>query len=303
MLYLTYNNKDHTDGAGSQIQRIISIYMIAKYYNLGYIHSPLYKMDYQGLNCLENNKEDNKQLNDYNNLINLPSDTISKIDEVYTIKMINQDILNHFKNTNKNVILIITYGSLVDMNPLIIKPIVNFPWIQTTKNNILNVAIHIRRGELFVVDSDRMLPNSYYVECMKALNTVLTKNNIEYKFHLHTEVVSKSVNITPSHHGIINRITKNIKLSPEDNHLEDFSEFNNIEYHINEYPVDTFKQLTNSDILIASRSSFSYVSSMIKKKGVVLFHPFWHALSNEWIPVKEASDIYNNEELILKKLS
>jgi hypothetical protein len=302
MLYLTYNNKDHTDGAGSQIQRIISIYMIAKYYKIGYIHSPLYKLDYQGLKCLENNKEDNKQLNDYNNLINLPSDNITSIDNVYNVKYINEEIILQFKDIKKNTILMITYGSLVDINPNIMKIPINFPWIQSIKSDVLNVAIHIRRGELFVVDSNRMLPNSYYIECMTAIKNILDKNNIPFKFHLHTEVVTKEVNITPTHHGIINRIEKNIILKPTDNHLDDFSIFNNIEYHINEYPIDTFKELTNSDILIASRSSFSYVSSMLRKKGIVLFHPFWHSLNPEWIPVKNGVDIYNNEKIILEKL-
>ena len=302
MLYLTYNNKDHTDGAGSQIQRIISIYMISRYYNIGYIHSPLEKLDYQGLNCLENNKTDNKQLNEYNKLISLNSDNITSVDEVYNIKIITEDIILKLKNTSKNIVLVVTYGSIVDKNPEVMKIPINFPWINSKKNDILNVAIHVRRGELFVVDSNRMLPNSYYIECMNALKKILDKNNISFKFHLHTEVVSKTTKITPKHHGILDRIEHNIILKPSDNKLEEFSCFDNIEYHINESPINTFIELTNCDILIASRSSFSYVSSMIKKKGVVLFHPFWHSLHPDWISVKNENDIYNNEIKIINKL-
>jgi hypothetical protein len=76
MLYLTYDNTKQTDGAGAQLQRIISLYLIAKGLNLKYIHSPIYHMVYQDLQSLENNKADDKQMEDYNILFNLPSDTL-----------------------------------------------------------------------------------------------------------------------------------------------------------------------------------------------------------------------------------
>lgn len=303
MLYLTYDNTKHTDGAGAQIQRILSIYMIAKYYNIGYIHTPLYQLDYQGLKCLEENKPDILQIDMYNDLFKLEGTANALIDETHEVSSITDNILMKYKNADKNTLLKITYGDgLIDSNTSIFNESPKLNWISNIPSTPLNVAIHIRRGELYVVESNRMLPNSYYINCMKSLKTLLDTNNIPFVFHIYTEVPTKSINITPSHHGIMNRIKQPVTIKPEDNHLEEFKCFESINYHINESPVNALIDLTNSDILLASRSSFSYVAAILKKKGVVLFHPFWHCLSKSWIPVSSASDIINKKDLILSKL-
>ena len=84
--------------------------------------------------------------------------------------------------------------------------------------------------------------------------------------------------------------------------MEDFNEFSNCHFHINEYPVDTLKALTVADVLLASRSSFSYVASILKQGGVILYHPFWHSLSPTWFPTRGAQDILNAKEKIINSL-
>jgi len=309
MLFLTYNNKGHTDGAGAQIQRILSIFMISKFYTkmtdvkIGYIHTPIYKLDYQGLQYLESNTSSDDLHEQYNNIIELPSDSINgnfiEITEQYLTHAL---IMQNYKTT-ENIILKTTFAhSVHDFIPEIHNIPVDLSWISTKISLPINIAVHIRRGELFVVESDRMLPNSYYVECMKTLSIILNEKGITHTFHIYTEIPTKKVTVTPSHHGILNRITDSIIINPEDNHLEDFLCFNNIIYHINECPVKTLQELTNSDILLASRSSFSYVAAILKKKGSVLFHPFWHSLSPSWIPVSSNIDIINSKDRIIKAL-
>lgn len=305
MLYLTYDNNKKTDGAGSQLQRIISIYMIAKYYNVGYIHTSLSKLDYQGLQCLEANTCEPLQLDMYNMYFNLDSDSPSneiEFDETYESE-ITHDIIMQYKDTPKNILLKITAAhNMTDANPDIFNKAPKFDWVSNSLFTPLRIAIHVRRGELFVVDSHRMLPNSYYIDCMRSLKCILDTHNIPFEFHLYTEVVKEPIHITPSHHGISNRTTHTITIRPEDSHIEDFNCFDSIHYHINESPVDTLIDLINSDILLASRSSYSYVAAILKKKGLVLFHPFWHSLSNHWIPVYSANDIINNTERILSAI-
>ncbi|MCP6755918.1 hypothetical protein NL533_30315, partial [Klebsiella pneumoniae] len=43
-------------------------------------------------------------------------------------------------------------------------------------------------------------------------------------------------------------------------------------WHINGDPVETLCQLATSDVLLASRSSYSYVAAMLHRGGPVLFH-------------------------------
>ena len=137
---------------------------------------------------------------------------------------------------------------------------------------------------------------------MTALQELFNNAAIPFEFHIYTEVITKPTVITPSNHGIFNRISQAITLTPDDNKLDDFNIFTNLIYHINESPIKTLCDLTNSHVLLASRSSFSYVSSILKKRGVVLFHPFWHSLSDSWIPVYTKDDIIKNSNIILNKL-
>jgi hypothetical protein len=164
------------------------------------------------------------------------------------------------------------------------------------------VAVHVRRGELFVVDSHRMLPNSYYVDCIRALHALFTHAGLAHEFHIHTEVLTKTTTITPQHHGICDRTKEPVVVGPEDSHMEDFAGLPNVVLRINEDPVDTLKALCTCDVLLASRSSFSYVAAIVKK-GIVLFHPFWHALAPSWIACRSGHDIIAAHEKILAGLN
>jgi hypothetical protein len=306
MLYLAYDNKALPDGAGAQLQRILCIYLIAKAYGLGYVHVGLGKLSYQGAKCLEENKEDPGQIDRYNELFSLPSDTMSSTMNIYEVYYITEEIIQRFRDEPGNTLLLVQLaGAIVDKNPGLLAMGCNvLPWTirPVIYGRPVVVAVHVRRGELFVVDSDRMLPNSYYVDCMKALADVFGRLGITYEFHVHTEVVEKAVVVTGETHGICGRIQGTVELRPGDNHLEDFSVIPGIVWHINEYPVNTLKALALADVLLASRSSFSYVAAILKCRGAVLFHPFWHSLAPGWIPTRGPKDVYDSADKILAGL-
>ena len=306
MLYLTYDNETLIDGAGAQLQRILTIYSIAKFYNLGYIHRGLKKISYQGAKCLEDNYLDPKQVDDYNKLFVLPSTPLlTPFTNIYNVVGITEEMINLLKNEPGDTLIVAQFAQLIiDKNPEIMLQPIPLAWTirPTLLARPVNVAIHIRKGDLFVLASERMLPNSYYVKCMRALHTLFTQAGIPYEFHLHTEVITKPTLITADHHGICDKTIKSTVLKPEDNHLEDFDEFVGCKFHINEYPIDTLKALVLSDVLLASRSSFSYIAGFLKNKGVILFHPFWHCLLPDWIPCQDAKDIFDAKDKILKSL-
>ncbi len=304
MLYLTYNNNDLTDGAGAQIQRIISIYLIAKHYNVEYIHTPLLRMSYQGAKCLENNEEDSTQIDRYNSLFTLPSSEHVTFDKTYSCGQLSEELIHTLRDMKGNILLSSVFAHrIIDSNPELLLQPLSLPWVQPLNTLPVIIAVHVRRGELFVVESERMLPNSYYIDCMKSLVEIFTQANIPYEIHLHTEIITKPTIITPTHHGIGERITTPILLRPEDNCIEEFSVIPNIKYRINEDPVETLQALSTANILLASRSSFSYVAGIISSRTsrVVLFHPFWHGLSPAWIPTRSGKDILAAREKILSE--
>ena len=308
MLYLTYDNEGLGDGAGAQIQRILSIYLIAKHYKIGYIHQGLAKMSYQGARSLTEDFEDTDEIARYNQLISLPSTPFDQIHQSGKVFDISEQIIQQFADSPLNTLLFVKFaGTMIDARPeLLLGAPEIFHWKSDspTRQPII-VAIHVRRGELFAIPEDvwRMSTNAYYIECMNALHTLFTQANIPYEFHLHTEIVTKPVLMKGEHRAMHNRIKEPVLLRPEDNKLEEFLVIPNIHYHINEDPVDTLKALTTSDVLLASRSSFSYVSGFLKKGGVVLFPPsFWHGIPPGWIIVEGAQDIVNAGEAILSRL-
>jgi hypothetical protein len=152
----------------------------------------------------------------------------------------------------------------------------------------LSVDIHVRRGELFVVDSWRMLPNSYYVNIINLINTILPRFTTNYTINVHTEVPTKPTVIRPDNHGITNRTTADITIRPEDSHLEDFN-LPNVKLRINEPPTDTLKAFTQSHIFVMSHSSFSVIGAAMNRNGIVLYHPFWHRPAPYWLNTQEPS--------------
>jgi hypothetical protein len=136
---------------------------------------------------------------------------------------------------------------------------------------------------LFAVDSDWMLPNSYYVSCALRFQDVLRKLGIPFVGELYTEVPSKAFEVTPEHHGICGRIAENVILDPAMNHLEDFDAIPNLERFINFDPIESLRQMATADALIISHSSFSYLPAILNPSSIVVYHPYWRGRMKSWL--------------------
>lgn len=303
MLYLTYNVDDHTDGIGSQYQRILGIYAICKKYNLNYYHTPIKNIDYQGLKSLILNIHEQKFIDKCNNRIHINTHFSGiNFDDIITTKNINIQYLMYLlhKSNNltppKNVLLKITYPfNISDTEYSIYNYCKGLYKTIIPKNEIFTIGIHVRRGELYIVDSNRMLPNQFYLNIVDLILPILNKLNIKFVIELYTEVPENTTIITKQHIGINNRINNDITISPENNMIQDFNHLPNLIRYINEDCLDTFDRMINCNILIASRSSFSTCASYIKENGITIYHKFWHSLLD--------SDIEYNDPQITEKIT
>lgn len=300
MLYLSYWNTKHTDGFGSQLQRIISIYAIAKYFHLDYIHSGFSAIDYQGLQSLEANQSDPSFAEKANLLFFLQSTALPReFDEVFYEDYLTDENFEQYLqlSESKDILLQIAHAhTFVDNKPHILQILKTcniYPWIDTQVKEPLQIAVHIRRGELFLVESQRMHPNEYFFQCMNVIEILLKQMNIPHKFTIYTEVSTKITEVTANHPGMAWGISTPVLLSPEQNNLSIFSSFSNVSYKINTDPFETFQELVNSDILICSVSSFSYSAALLKKKGLVLMDKkkFCHGSLPSWIDTGRQEDI------------
>ena len=286
MLYLTYNNTAHMDGFGSQLQRMLSVYCVAKETGAGYIHSGFHDIQYQGLKCLEENKTDDEFVATANRLFKMEGcDEVPSFDEVVLIDYLTRDVLDVWLATTRNILLRITYAHrLLDAEPEIFRHAPTFPWLSSSTRSI-QIAVHIRRGELFLVDSDRMLPNEYYYGVMQQLHQMFSKSNQSHQFTIYTEQPTKRTEVSPQHPGIWNRFEANKVISPEQTDLSMFMNIPNTRFKINTDPFETFIEMVNSDILVCSLSSFSYTAALLKKEGHVLIPKkrFWHGSMPHWL--------------------
>ena len=162
---LTYANDKNTDGACAQILRIYGVYAISRAFGIPYVHSPLKRIGYQGLSALENNTASAELESEYNRIFEITSD-IELPEPRIVHDMTDADpglirqIQNEAKNTGEFHLIRILYPySITGPHPELYDPIQTISPFRNVQSDVFRIAIHVRRGELFAVDSDRMLPN------------------------------------------------------------------------------------------------------------------------------------------------
>lgn len=280
---LTYN-KELTDGFGSSLQRLISIYCICRKYNFKYIHTYFKDISYQGLKALEKNENDKDFVKKVNEKFYKKSDIdISKIKYKILNKKITVNEMKEYEKMNINIVILVDSPYYItDWVPNIYSLGKDFYKPTLDKNQEFTIGIHVRRGELFFVDSDRMMSNKFFIETTLKIIKVLKTYNFDFKIELYTEVPDKEIEVTGNHPGILNRIKKNVILKPDDNKVEEFDELPNLNKFINEDVLLTFDRMINTDILIMSKSSLSF-SAAVLKDGLAVYKPPQH--NDYWHPV------------------
>ena len=143
-----------------------------------------------------------------------------------------------------------------------------FPFEDSYNHQILNIAIHIRRGDIVSMKAKdlsnwrlRWCDNAYFLSIMNKLLPFLEKT--EYSIHIFSQ-------------GTIDNFSE-LKALPE------------VIWHLNEDVFSTFHHLVLADILITSPSSFSNKAAMISKGIKFAKYPWWHEIpdNDSWIRVDE----------------
>lgn len=131
--------------------------------------------------------------------------------------------------------------------------------------NCINMAVHVRRGDIIDVSKKmtenlqmRFQGNEYFVNAIKeALHYFSTEKNIQiYLFSQGNEVEFK-----------------------------DFMQFPNLNFCLDMDAKSSFLHMVYADILITSKSSFSYKSALLNNGIKFCPDNFWHGYpsSNDWI--------------------
>jgi hypothetical protein len=288
---VTYANDINTDGAGAQIQRILGVIALAEALNVKYIHSPIIKLDYHGWDLYLNNSYDADLPKKWETFLGFPNVETNKAEKIQVWNNVYPKHLfdiSRWIHEGGQAKILLPYPFL-DIFPHYLDKVRQKlgQWYDATpkslreKPNSFQVAIHVRRGELHLRESHRMLPNSYYLKIIRELKKYLPADT---EFHIHSEGSVQSDKgkeeiFKSSLYANCMRDTSKIVKKNRD-HFDDFINEHCI-LHVNEDIFQTFHRCVSADIFIMSKSSLSYVMG-VYSKGIVFYQPFWHSPLPSW---------------------
>jgi len=317
-LFLTYDNSLVLDGVGAQIQRIVSIYGVSRLVKAGYLHAPLIDFDPQIFSdsTYAERLPDIEKWNSLfrSNLLPYVEANGDLIFHTNSMGIRRLEILNFLSRFSKSRI-ICKMGNprkITDEFPNILNSaseLMSMPIDRinsVNENNDFKVVVHIRQGVLALSQfKNRLLPLSHYENVLGTVTKILNTFGIQYQILIPQEIgqstrlsiensqVIQSMALDPdngqvrvNNDGTVTLIHESLDLiaTPilcKTRWLEPASAFSD------------FELMLNADLLIISKSSFSFLAGLINQKAIKIFAPFWHSTPDDW---------FNAEDIDLDRL-
>lgn len=317
-LFLTYDTSLILDGMGAQIQRIVSIYGVSRLVKAGYLHSPLIDFDPQVFSD-STYAERLPDIEKWNNLFrsNLLPYVEAKGDLIFhtnSIGIRGLKILNFLSRFSKSRIIckMSNPRKITDDFPNILNTASELMFIPIDRSNSVNenndfkVVVHIRQGVLALSQfKNRLLPLSHYENILGTVTNILNTFGIQYQILIPQEVgQSTRLSIENSH------VMQSIALDPENDQVKVNNDGTITLIHESQDLIATpilckaqwlepssafsdFEIMLNADLLVISKSSFSFLAGLMNQKAIKIFAPFWHSTPNDW---------FNAEDIDLNRL-
>lgn len=268
-------------GIGHQLSNWIAGFWYAKEFELNYVHWPFSNDKWETFLGLGEGEEKIDDLTQNGWVFRkLPLFKYNNTRE----KELNRRIISSY--TGRNIIFCAEQDQFLRNLQLVRFPLQQKFYNASSRKNdhllfdpeVINVAIHVRRGDIMADSSNpnltiRFLSNDYFE---KVLSQILEIIKEQQAIHW----TNKEVQIYFFSQG----------------RKEDFPEFNkfeNLHWCFDMSAVDSFLHMVNADVLITSKSSFSYKPALLNKGIKVCPQDFWHAYPTDdpsWLLV----DNYGN---------
>lgn len=280
--------KGRNDGIGAQACGIISIMVVADAFGLKYVHTPMrFVAHYPYPNPTDSEKK--LWCLGWEQLLNFGFETplLTQTSGV-RLHLDHKTIASHFKlNSQNNQLITDLLPNKVYSTREVHDVLTKFKdhermaqaW-KTVLNRIrkgysrsrsdtphfvrhekcVNIAVHVRRGDS-TNNARRFVDHSYFVNVLDCITKELTNAGKPYSIHIYSEGVRSD--------------------------LPEFERFRGVDYRLNEDHFDTLHHLACADILVMSKSTFSYLPALLNDGGIVIYKPFWllppKPLEIEWI--------------------
>jgi hypothetical protein len=263
--------KDRTDGAGAQAHTIMSAINFARACGHTYAHTPFAEIDH-GDRPIE------QWVEDWENLFNLgegdpgvsPDDrTVINYSSFHPrlFHAVGRSFQRMGSKTQKNEkssgdeFFFHPFFYYSDSSPDSYHSVIPelrkkyYSNKSPSKNDVITVAVHMRRGDVTAKDHRRFTPIAAVCETTRLVKSILEKHNQDYKIALYSQGKAS--------------------------YFEELQEAG-AELCLDIDAIWTMQQLIEADILIMSKSSFSYVAALISD-GIKLYDPFWHPPLSNWL--------------------
>ena len=90
------------------------------------------------------------------------------------------------------------------------------------------------------------------------MTSALAREHIPFELELHSELLQKDTAVRPDDPAFKGRIDELLQLRPEQDPFADFAVFPGLKRYINEPAMTCIERLATADMLVMSKSSFSY---------------------------------------------
>lgn len=320
MLYLTFVNTTETEGMCSLVLRIIEcILFCRKYPQYTYVHTPLANIANKGYvsysstnsNIMFSNYED-----DCDSFFNLGCDEINVKDlDMKNVMVIEnrkiKENLDKFTSSDDEILIqyvapLSTPDGFYDSNLHLIRNELIKKYNKSEKPNLyfdtkyINIAVHVRRGDLHFVVKSRIIPNWYYMKIMDKFEEMFPNRIM---FHIYSEgndienIDEKNMDQferpkytkCDSSGKVIENISDEkkgkeyIHLDTNRDNFYNFLKYKHIKFHINENIFTSIHHMINADVLVMGNSSVSHLAGIYNRNAVLCSWNHVYGKTSYWV--------------------
>lgn len=294
-LYVTYDNTAVSDGIGAQVHRILCVMALARQFSLGYLHTGVRRVRYQGWASQTTGQRDADYVAKWESFLNLghglptPEScglAFAKTHERQRLRLWSAWWLAR-KHKDNELARIKSAYPVVDRAPAayeLVRDELRTRYLLSDKPPLcfsperLNVAIHIRRGDVTPQSqwARRFVPNQVYVRLMRNIAAVAGRERVH--FHIYSEG----------------------ELGCPRDRFEELLVAPHVSFHLNEDVFSTFHHLARADVLVLGISSFSFVAGLYNS-GVGLNFRHHNPQVPSWLSLKSSGDF--DQGLLARRLA
>lgn len=304
---IRYAAEKWSDGAGAQLQRIAAVYSISQEFGLNYIHQEILHIESNpgdGFETLESKNDFIRKLNRNFRIthVNCSRPHTTAPLKYRKIMKFRLGARAYFLSAGLQTIFSGKHFLYLCDNPY---PILeNYPSIyrhftnrfgkkERSNDKCIQIQMHVRgskNGNQLM--SSRHVEIRWYFDILKFIDSILKRLDLKYRVIIHTDAPLVEANWKPLDMSVatekfwksanVMNNERRISLSPIDFQREfDFVE--NLEVIRDIDPVQAWEVMSEADVLILGRSSFSIIAGLINNHSLTIAPTYRHKFPSGWL--------------------